>query len=64
MGGQRKLLPRLLTHPDSGLATAGHKLIHARIVAFLRHQHAVKAAPSGLQSFFNRMHAIQDFHEG
>ena len=60
-GGQ--LLAGLLGDPDSAAAAGGDDGFKARVMPFAGNEHLVKAAPSGAQSFFNRMQAVENFHE-
>jgi hypothetical protein len=60
----RQLLARLLADADTALPALGDQLLETGIVAFMGHQHVVKAAASGLESLFHRMHPVENFHEG
>jgi hypothetical protein len=68
MGGglrhQGQLLTAFLADADAGLAALRHQLLKPDIVPLLGYEHVVKTAASGFESFFYRMQAVQDFHEG
>ena len=59
-----ELVARLLTDADAGLAEGGDQLFEAKIVALAGYKDVVKAAAAGFEGFFDRMHAVEDFHEG
>ncbi len=61
---QRELLTRLLADADAKLAAEIDELLDSGIVALGGHQDVVKPATSGLESFFHRMQAVENFHEG
>jgi hypothetical protein len=46
------------------LAAERNELLEAGIVAFGGDKDVVKAATPGLESFFHRMQAVENFHEG
>jgi hypothetical protein len=61
-GDEGELVARLLEDADAGLAEGGDELVDAQIVALAGYQNVVKATPAGLESFFDRVHAVEDFH--
>jgi hypothetical protein len=63
-GNKCELLTRLLTDTDAKLAAESDELFDSGIVALGGDQDVVKAATSGLQSFFHRMQSVENFHEG
>jgi hypothetical protein len=64
LGGQGKLFARLLADTNAELAAECDELFEAAIVAFGSDKNVVKAATSGLESFFHRMQPVENFHEG
>ena len=64
LGGQGELLARLLADTNAMLAAERNELFETGIVAFSGDEDVVKAAASGLESFFHRMQAVENFHEG
>jgi hypothetical protein len=61
-GGDGQLLTRLLENSDPGLAALGDEAIKTRVPAFTRDEDVVKAALPGLESFFHRVQAVENFH--
>ncbi len=61
---KRELLARFLADADAKLSAESDHLFEARIVALGGHQDVVKPATTGLESFFHRMQAVENFHEG
>jgi hypothetical protein len=49
---------------DAGLAKGGYEALDTEIFTLTGYQDVVKASPAGLEGFFHRVHAIQNFHEG
>jgi hypothetical protein len=68
LGHLRQLLAGVLADADAGLATGGDEAVKAQILTLLQaltgYHHLVEAAAAGLQGFFNRVHAVENFHEG
>jgi hypothetical protein len=62
-GKLRELLAGFLANADSGLAAGGDKAGEAIVVAFAGDENLVKAAAAGLDSFLNRVHAVENFHD-
>ncbi len=62
LGQLRQLLARLGPNADAALAAEGHQLFQAQIVALAGYHNVIKAPPPGLESLFDRMHPIQNFH--
>ena len=58
-----QLLARFLADADAGLAALGDQPCQPGVIAFVRHQHVVKTAASGLESLLHRMQSVQHFHE-
>ena len=56
------MLARLLEDADAGLAALGDEPFEAGVVALAGDEHVVKAALAGLESFFHRMQAVENFH--
>jgi hypothetical protein len=63
IGGNSKLLARLLQNADASLAAQGNQPLEARIVPLAGHEHVVKAPFSGFQSLLHRVQAVENFHE-
>jgi uncharacterized protein YdeI (YjbR/CyaY-like superfamily) len=61
-GHLRELLTRLERDADVGLAALSEQFFEARIAALAGHEHAVKAAPAGAQSFLHRVQAVKNVH--
>jgi hypothetical protein len=63
-----QLLAGVLANADAGLATGGDEAVKAQILTLLQalagYNHLVEAAAAGLEGFFNRVHAVENFHEG
>jgi hypothetical protein len=64
LGQLSQVLARFLADADAGFTALGDQLLQPGIVALAGHQHVVKAAASGLESLFHRMHPVENFHEG
>jgi hypothetical protein len=60
----RQLVAGFLADADAGLAKGGDEALESEIFAFAGYQHMVKATPAGFEGFFDRVHAVQNFHEG
>jgi hypothetical protein len=63
-GDECELLTQLLADSDATLAAESDELFDSGIVALGGDQDVVKAATSGLESFFHRMQTVENFHEG
>jgi hypothetical protein len=63
-GQQRQLLPRFLTHADTGLTAEGDKPVQSCILALAGYENMVKTPLAGLERFFDRMDAVENFHKG
>ncbi len=63
LGGEGELLARFLADANAGLAALGDEAVKTFIVALARDEHVVKAAAAGLESFRDRMQAVENFHE-
>ncbi len=61
-GGERELLARLLKDADAGLAALGDEAVEAVVVALAGDEDVVEAAAAGLESFLDRMQAVENFH--
>jgi hypothetical protein len=61
---QGELVARLLQDADAKLAAEGDELFEAQVVALAGHNYMVKLALAGLEGFLNRVHSVQNFHEG
>jgi hypothetical protein len=64
LGHHRQLLAGLLTDADASLAAEIDEALKAIVLPFASHQNVVKAALACLEGFFDRMQAIENFHEG
>jgi hypothetical protein len=53
-----------LADADTGKTAVGNEMGESFVVALGGYEHMVETAATGLESFGNRMHAIQDFHKG
>ena len=63
-GEEGELLAGVLADADAGLAEGVDELFQAKIVAFAGDQNVIEAAAAGLEGFFDRVHAVENFHEG
>ena len=63
-GDKGELVAGFLADADAGLAEGGDELVDAEIVAFAGYEDVVKAAAAGLEGFFDRVHAVENFHSG
>ena len=63
-GEEGELLARFLADGDAGLAAEGDELFQACIVALAGHNDLAEAALTGLEGFLDRMHSVQDIHDG
>jgi pheromone shutdown protein TraB len=64
LSGLCEALARLLADTNTLLTAERDELFEARIVAFRSDENVIKAATSGFESFFHRMQAVENFHEG
>jgi hypothetical protein len=62
VGGKSELLARLLADANACIPALGDDAIKTIVVALARDKHVVKAAAAGLESFRNRMQAVENFH--
>jgi len=66
LGELGKLLAGFLPDADAGLAGGGNEALEAETFALFEalagDEDLVEAAAAGLQGFFNRVHAVEDFH--
>ena len=58
----RELLARFLADADAGLSALGDEAREAFVVAFGGDHDVIEAAPAGLESLRNRVHAVENFH--
>jgi hypothetical protein len=58
-----QLIASFLSNPHAGLAALGDESSKPVIGALASHHHLVKTSASGSQRLFDRMDAIEDFHE-
>jgi hypothetical protein len=58
-----QLLAGFLEDTHAGFAAKGDEALQALVVAFAGHQNVIKAAASGLEGFFDRMQAVENFHK-
>jgi hypothetical protein len=58
-----KVLAGLLANADASLAAVCDQTSEAIIVTFARHEDMIEAASTGLERFFDRMHAVENFHK-
>ena len=61
-GHQSQLLAGFLADPDASLATGGDEVVETLIFALAGYNDLVETAAAGLQGFFNRVHAVENFH--
>ena len=64
LGQQRQLVAGFLTDADTGLAAQGYKPLQTVILTLAGHQYVVETPPSGLEGLFDRMHPVENFHDG
>jgi hypothetical protein len=62
LGEEGELLTGILAHADAGLAKCRDQPFEAEIFAFAGDDDVVKAAATSLESFFHRVHAVENFH--
>ena len=62
-GDGGELIARFGANEDAGLAELVDKALEAVVLALAGNQDMIEAAAAGLESFFNRMQAVEDFHE-
>jgi len=60
----RELLSRLLPDAHACLAAVGNQPRKAFVLTLTGHDYVVKTASACLECLCNRMHSIEDFHEG
>jgi hypothetical protein len=58
------LLAGFLADADACLAKGGDEAFETQVFALAGYNHLVEAAAAGLEGFFNRVHAVENFHEG
>jgi hypothetical protein len=58
------LLASFLAYADAGLAAEVDEALKAVVLALSGDEDVVKPALSGLEGFFHRMQAIENFHIG
>jgi len=63
-GHLRQLLAGFLADSDAGLAKGRDEAFETHVFALAGYDHLVEAAAAGLERFFNRVHAVKNFHEG
>ena len=64
LGQLSEVVAGFLADADAGLAKGGYEALQTEIFAFAGYNHLVKATPAGLEGFFDRVYAVQNFHEG
>jgi hypothetical protein len=62
LGELGQLLAGLVANANAGLAAEGDELVEPGILALVGDKDVVEAAAAGLDRFFNRMHAVENFH--
>ncbi len=62
-GGEGKMLARFLADADAGLAALGNEAVEACVVALASDQDVIEAPTAGLESFLDRMQAVENFHK-
>ena len=62
-GGLRELIARLGTNPDACLPAYSNDAFQPVILALAGYQNVIETAAAGTQRFFNRMEAVEEFHE-
>jgi len=66
MGGRfgrgSELFARILLYAYAGLAALGDEMLEAIVLALACDEDVIKAAAAGLERFFDRMQAVEDFH--
>jgi hypothetical protein len=62
LGELGQLLAGLVANADAGLAAESNELVEPGVLALVGDEDVVEAAAAGLDRFFNRMHAVENFH--
>jgi len=62
LSGERELLARFLKDTDTRLAALGDDLTETVVFALAGDKNVIEAAPAGLESFRDRMQAVENFH--
>ena len=63
IGGEGELLARPFKNANACVAALGDEACEAVVVALSSDQNVIKAAAAGLESFRDRMQAVENFHE-
>jgi hypothetical protein len=64
LGELRQLVARLPKNANSGFSAKINQALQPLVVPLAGHQNVVKMPATGLDSLFNRMQSIKNFHEG
>jgi hypothetical protein len=64
LGQQRQLVAGFLANADTGLTAQIHKPLQPLILPLAGDENMVETPLAGLERLFDRMHPVQDFHEG
>jgi hypothetical protein len=60
----RELVAFFLADTDAGLAALGDQMGQALVVALTGNQNVIEASTASLESLFDGMEAVDNFHEG
>ena len=60
--GEGEMLARFLKDANTGIAALGDEEIEAVVFALASYENVIEAAAAGLESFRNRMQAVENFH--
>jgi hypothetical protein len=63
-GGLGELVAGFLTDADAGLTALGDEFFKTGILAFAGYDDVVKTPAAGLERLFDRVDAVENFHEG
>ena len=63
LGGEGELLARFLKDADACVAAQGDEAIETVVLALASDKNVIEAAAAGLESFRDRMQAVENFHE-
>jgi hypothetical protein len=62
IGGEGELLARFLAYANTRIAALGDNAVKTFVVSLARDEDVVKASAAGLESFRDRMQAVENFH--
>ena len=62
-GSESQLVARLLANADTGLAALRDEALEPLVLALAGDENVIEAAATSLEGFFNRVQAVENFHE-